>query len=258
MLRLELQTASLTRTLTFSTQVTQSGAASSTVGPLQLRTVVSATLSPAGRGGAIRVPYSYGAFQLLDTSVGTPQQLDAVRSALAQFQGLGGEYTMSTTGAVLSNRLDIPPTANSTVRTLLQQLSSQAAQLSVPLPTQAVGIGARWRATTQATASGIHVQQTYEYTLRSRVGGVLTLHVAYIQTAPRQRVAASGSTAGVAVDLTGYHIVGSGTTVLDLSQVIPLNGHLAAQGVQNFRVRQGGQSGMLEQQVQFGVDVNAG
>ena len=102
------------------------------------------------------------------------------------------------------------------------------------------------------------MQQTYEYTLRNRVGGVLTLDVAYIQTAPRQRVAASGATAGVAVDLTGYHIVGSGTTVLDLSQVIPLNGHLAAQGVQNFRVRQGGQSGILQQQVQLGVDVNAG
>ena len=254
-LRLTPPATPVGRTLTFSFKVAQSGISSLTVGPLQMRIAISSTIGPAGPGGTIRVPFTYGGFELLDTSAGTPEQLDAVRTALARVQGLSGEFTLSSTGAVLSNRLQIPSTVDATLRGLLQQLSSQANQLSVPLPTRAVGTGARWRATTQLVAGGIRVHQTYDYSLRSRDGSRLTLDIGYTQTAGRQRVAFPGLPSGVTVEVTGYHIAGRGTMVLDLSQVIPLDAHLAAQGRQEFRVHQGRQSGSLNQDLQLGIDL---
>jgi hypothetical protein len=245
----------VSRSLTFGTQVTRSGISTGTVGPLQIRTIITAMVHNAGPKGTIRIPYTYGNFQLLNTSVGDPQQLAAVRTSLAQYRGLSGEYAVSSTGQVLSNRFKIPSGVNSTLRSLLQQLSSQSDQLSVPLPTQAVGIGARWRGTTQLSAGGITARQTYEYTLRSREGGRLALDVTYTQTAPHQRVSAPGLSKGETVDVTNYLVTGTGTTGLDLSQVAPLNGHLVAQGVQEFQVKQGSQSGKLTQHVQLSVDL---
>jgi hypothetical protein len=256
-LRLTPNTTPASRTLTFSSEITQSGVSSATVGPLQIRTVISTTTGTAGPGGTTRVQYTYGSFQLLDTSTGTPQQLDAMRTSLAQFQGFGGEYTFSSTGVVLSNRFEIPSAVNSTVRSVLEQLSSQSDQLSVPLPTKAVGVGARWRGTTQLTVAGINLRQTYEYKLRSRDRGRLALDVHYTQVAAPQHVSSPGLTPGVSVDVTSYHVAGKGATVLDLSQVIPVSGHVAAQGVQEFRVRQGGRSGKLDQHVLAGIDVTA-
>ncbi len=156
--------------LTFSTEETQSGISSLHVGPLVIQTVVSFAPSSTTANGTIRVPYTYGAFQLLDSSAGSPQELMALRDALATFQGFGGQMELSSTGAVISNSFSIPATVNSQVRDLLQQVSHQSDQLGVPLPSQAVGIGARWQATTHLFVSGISLTQTYVYTLRSRAG----------------------------------------------------------------------------------------
>jgi hypothetical protein len=257
-LRIAPNPAPTTRTLTFSTQVTQSGASSATIGPLQMRTVVSTIAGVAGPNGTIRIPFMYGSFQLLDTSAGTPQQLDAIRTSLAQFQGFGGEYTLSSTGTVLSSRFNIPSTVNATVRGFLQQLSNQSGQLTVPLPTQAVGIGARWRGTTQLAAGGINFHQTYDYTLRSRDGSRVGLDVRYIQTAPRQQAKVPGLASGVTVEVTSVRVTGMGSNVLDLSQAVPLSGHLAAQGVEELRVRKGSQAETLNQSVQLGIDLAAG
>jgi hypothetical protein len=46
--------------------------------------------------------------------------------------------------------------------------------------------------------------------------------------------------------------------VLDLSQAVPVSGHLAAQGVEELRVRKGSQAETLNQHVQLGIDLAAG
>jgi hypothetical protein len=253
-LQLRPNTTAESRALTFSTEITQSGASSATVGPIQIRTVVSTPIGTAGPNGTIRLPYSYGPFQLLDTSTGTPDQLAATRSSLAQFQGMSGDMTLSSSGAVLSNHFAIPPAVSSTVRSLLNQLSNQSSQLTVPLPTKPVGTGARWRVTTQLTVSGLKVHQTYDYKLVSHDGSRLTLDVHYTQVAPRQHVTLAGTPAGVSVDVTSFHVAGTGRTVLDLTRVIPLSGHLAAQGLEQFGARQGTRTLKIDQRILTGVD----
>ena len=244
--------------VTLSTEVTQSGASSQHVGPLQIRTVVSFAPSSTTTNGTIRVPYAYGAFRLLDTSEASPAELSAIRDAFTQFEGFGGQLTLSPTGAVISNTYSIPPTVNTTVRNLLQQLSGQSDQLGVPLPTQAVGVGARWRGTTHLVVAGISLTQTYDYLLRSRDGARLDVDVRYTQTAGSQRVTLPGVPAGTNVSVAGYRIAGAGSSVADLSRVAAVSGHVAAQGVQRFRVEGGGQSQTINQQLRLSVDIAAG
>jgi hypothetical protein len=258
LLRLAPNAAPQAVVLTLSTEAIQSGASSQHVGPLHIQAVVSFAPSSTSANGTIRVPYTYGDFRLLDTSAGSPAQLSAIRDAFNQFQGFGGQLTLAPNGAVISNTFSIPPTVDPTVRNLLQQLSGQADQLAVPLPSQAVGVGARWRGTTHLVVAGISVTQTYDYRLRSRDGTRLTVDVGYTQTAAPQRVTLPGVPAGTNVSVTAYHIAGSGSSVVDLSRVAAVSGHVDAQGVQKFRVSQGGQSQTINQRVLLAVDIAAG
>jgi hypothetical protein len=161
LLRLRPVTTPQSVVLTFSTEETQSGISSLHIGPLVIQTVVSLAPSSTATNGTIRMPYTYGAFRLLDSSAGSPEELMALRDALSTFQGFGGQLELSPTGAVISNSFSIPPAVNSQVRNLLQQLSGQSDQLGVPLPSQPVGIGARWQATTHLFVSGISLTQTH-------------------------------------------------------------------------------------------------
>jgi hypothetical protein len=258
LLRLRPVTTPQSVVLTFSTEETQSGISSLHIGPLVIQTVVSLAPSSTATNGTIRMPYTYGAFRLLDSSAGSPQELMALRDALSTFQGFGGQLELSPTGAVISNSFSIPPPVNSQVRNLLQQLSGQSDQLGVPLPSQPVGIGARWRATTHLFVSGISLTQTYEYTLRSRDGTRLTIDARYTQTAASQRASLPNTPPGMTVSIAAYRITGSGSTVADLSRVAAVTGHIAAQGLQRFRVQQGGRSGTINQQVKLTVDLAAG
>ncbi len=247
--------ATITRTFRFSVQIVQSGAASDTVGPLNLQLVITSPIGPAARDGSIDVPFTYGDYQLLDTSVGTPEQLDAVRSGLDTINGLGGEFRISSTGAVLSSRLNIPPDATATVRQLLQQFSSQISQLSVPLPSQPIGDGAHWRATTQLSAFGITVRQTYDYTLQNRTGNRLVLQVHYVQTAPSQRASVPGLPKGVTVQLTSFRTTGSGTQTLDLAEIFSVDAHVTAKGRQVLRAQQGDKTATINQDLRLGFDI---
>jgi hypothetical protein len=244
--------------VTLSTELTQSGAVSQHVGPLNIQTVVSFAPSLTAPNGTIRVSYTYGAFRLLDSSSGTPDVLSGIRDAFAQFQGFGGQMTVSPTGAVLSNTFSIPPAVNPTVKSLLQQLSGQSDQLGVPLPSQPVGIGARWRGTTHLLVAGISLTQTYEYTLRSRDGTRLMIDVHYTQTAASQRASLPGVPSGTTVTVTGFHTAGGGSTVADLSRIGAVGGHVDAQGLERFRVQRGSRSATLTQQLRLSVDIAAG
>lgn len=258
LLRIQPGSTPARRIVTFTTEVMQSGIATQTVGPLAIQTTIAFSGTTKGPGGTIQLPYKYEGFQLLASSVGTPEELAAVRAALSQSPGLGGQFTLSPTGAVVSGHISVPSGTSSALRSLLQQLSDQSTQLSVPLPTQAVGVGAHWRATTQLTVGGISLTQTYDYTLRAHDGTTVALDVSYVQSAPRQRVKSKSFPSNETVTVTTYRIAGTGTSTIDLSQVAPMTGHVAAQGIQVFRVQQGRQSRLLNQQLQIGVDVAPG
>lgn len=244
--------------LTLGTEITQSGVSSQHIGPLNIQTVVSFAPTSTAANGTIHAPYTYGAFQLLDSSIGPPEALTAIRDGFRQFQGFGGQLTLSSTGAVISNTFSIPPAVDPNVRSLLQQLSGQSNQLGVPLPSQAIGIGARWQATTHLFVSGLSLTQTYEYTLRSRAGTRLGIDVRYTQTAANQRVRLPGVPGNASVTVAGYRITGSGLTVADLSHLASVSGHVTAEGVQRFRIQRGRRSGTLDQELRLSVDVSGG
>jgi hypothetical protein len=77
------------------------------------------------------------------------------------------------------------------------------------LPEDAVGEGARWRATTRLELAGIEVRETYTYTLARRDETGVELGVKHVQKARRGPADLPGIPDDVDVTITDYDVRGS-------------------------------------------------
>lgn len=115
-----------------------------------------------------------------------------------------------------------------------------------------MGVGARWRATTQLTLNGIQAQQVYEYRLKRRTGSTLDLVIRGTQTAKKQTAALAG---GVSLRVKSYKTTYRGTTTLDLTRLLPVASRLRASGDQTFDLRSRGESSEVRQHSDVRVEI---
>jgi hypothetical protein len=99
-----------------------------------------------------------------------------------------------------------------------QQLMESGAQLSVPLPTEPVGVGAVWTVVQPLEISGALTTQTSRYTVESIDGSVVTLAVATDQVVEPGAIIREQ---GLEIEVLSWTNTGTGTLVLDLTKATP-------------------------------------
>jgi hypothetical protein len=135
------------------------------------------------------------------------------------------------------------------VSSLVTQLGDQLRTLSIPFPAEPVGVGARWRATTQLTLNGIEATQVYEYKLKKRTGTKLVIGVTGTQTARRQTVELPDTASGAQLEVRKFKSSFRGENTVELTSLLPTAGQVKSNGDQTFRIKAGSQSGTLTQQL---------
>ncbi|HKA93278.1 MAG TPA: hypothetical protein VKE97_05710, partial [Acidimicrobiia bacterium] len=169
-------------TMTVDFAIQQSGVSSASVQPPPVRATVETSLQSVTPDGNLQVAFSYPAFDVLRGGDATASQRRRIKQAFTGLAGLSGQLTLTPQGVLVDSTLSVPPNLDPSVSSLVTQLGDQLRTLSIPFPTEAVGVGARWRATTQLTLNSIDAQQVYEYTLRKRTGSKLVIGVTGTQT----------------------------------------------------------------------------
>jgi hypothetical protein len=184
------------------------------------------------------------AFTSVDaTGNGSAQSSDQARAieiALADITDLTGESTITDRGVVLAGGYEIPEGLPDTVKALIEQYESQLQSVSPPLPEEALGVGARWRATTELDLGGIEARQTYDYTVESVSGPEVELSVRIRQIAKPQDFEPPGARKGDEYRLLSLKLRGKGSMTLDLTTPIPVEAAIEGQAVQKTRTRERG------------------
>jgi hypothetical protein len=160
-----------------------------------------------------------------DTTVteepGTPPQMAAaLKAALSGTKGISWSFKLTNRGVSQGNEMSLPAGANPQLSQAMERMKQSWANATVPLPEEAIGLGARWEARTQGKSQGVTVDQTATYELVSAEGEVLKLKSTATQHAANQKIE-SPSMPGVKVDLTKMNGSGSGETTLNLAHVVP-------------------------------------
>jgi Family of unknown function (DUF6263) len=238
--------------MTLRLGIEQSGASDASLKAPPIRATIDTTLQDTTAEGNFHAAFTYPSFDVLRGGGASASQRRSVERTLADFDGLSGDVTVTPRGELVDSNLEIPPDADTQATQLLTQIGDQFRDLTVPLPETPVGVGARWRATTQLRRNGIETRQVYEYRLKKRTGTTLELDVRGTQTARRQTISSPG---GVTLRVKSYKTTIRGTTTVDLTGLLPVESSVRGSGDQTFDVEAGDESGELRQHLDLRIDV---
>ncbi|MDL9937425.1 hypothetical protein QSJ18_11775 [Gordonia sp. ABSL1-1] len=203
--------------------------------PQRVTLVTTSTVasSPTDRQSeAIETPFT-ARFACTDRSdlelvTGTPTSPDAtLNDQLGGANGTQAGMAMAPGAAPISLRLIPPESAGEEARLALEQSLTGALTRWVPLPTEAVGVGATWRAQRVVYASAT-VTQTIEATLTAWTGNRLTITYTADETPVNSVFAVPGS--ADTLTIARYSFTGSGTVTVDLTRGLPVGGAATFRG----------------------------
>lgn len=154
-----------------------------------------------------------------------------LHAALGGADGSGAGLSITEAGAITALRLRPSADAANAARAAIEQAFGQAVYRTVALPTEPVGVGARW-VVKQEVSSEIQLDQTTTVTLTARDGDRLTLAVEVSQT-PQSNVWNLAGNTGT-LDIDQYVMTGTGTMTIDLTLPLPINGEMSIGGDQSY------------------------
>jgi hypothetical protein len=140
----------------------------------------------------------------------------------------GSRAGMSVGPGVAPISLRILPNnkADDSARQAVEEALVATLQRSVTLPTEPIGVGARWQAVRTVNA-GATVRQTIIATLTAREGDRLTIDYS-VDESPVD--AAFRLPDGGVLTIESYSMTGTGSVVIDLARGVPISGQLKISG----------------------------
>lgn len=149
------------------------------------------------------------------------EAIERVRKLLEGFESFQARLQIDERGALGGGVVDVPQGLPEALQQTVNQIQESFGQLQMPLPEEAVGVGARWRAVSRIEQGGLNLKQTTEYHLVAVRGSRLELAVAIEQTVVEPTFTPLGNP-DVRGTVDEYRGQGHGTLELDLHRLNPV------------------------------------
>jgi hypothetical protein len=176
-----------------------------------------------------------------------PATAAQVRPLMEQLEGVRFEMTTTPNGELIDAQTSGTESLDPAAASMLSQITEQPAQLSTPLPTEAVGPGARWEVANTFDLGGIESDVVFGYTLDELSGDEYSLTATYEQTV------LPGELPEDAGEIVGGELSGSGEVQGALDQLIPVSSEVSSSGDISFEVEAGGDAQEIVQHLEMAV-----
>lgn len=150
-----------------------------------------------------------------------PSMADLLQKMGDDFKAIKGSVIISNRGVTRSTTMDYSKVANPQVAQMMGTMTAALNNVSMPLPEEEVGVGARWESRNSISANGITMHQKTECELVAFDGKTVTLKTKVEQTAPPQSISNPAMPSGMSVQLKEMTGLGSGTAALRLDALVP-------------------------------------
>jgi hypothetical protein len=150
----------------------------------------------------------------VDADGAEPMIVEAMRPQIASLKGVTMSYDISATGQV--SKLEFGAGAPAAMQSM-----QSIEQMSVAFPTEAVGVGARWKAARPVTQNGMTIQQDVEYVVKTLSADSVVLEMSLTQSAKDQTMDASAMPPGATAKLRSLDGKGTSTVAIRFDRVQP-------------------------------------
>ena len=220
-LRLQFQegdTTTVAVTIDLDVSQTSSGARQELATPA-VREVVTLTVDGVVDGEAmVSLAFTEAAVVRTGTDL-TDAEAAEIDRELAALVGIRGSGRITEFGELTTFRYDLPDGLDDGVRTTLERTRGQLDVLSLPLPPDPVGLGARWRATSTSRIGGFPLRQETTYELTGLEDGTVRYTAEVRQFAEDQEVALDDLPEDTTAHLVTSRVEGSSSGTMDLSSI---------------------------------------
>lgn len=125
----------------------------------------------------ITMVYKIESMTVQDKAGTNPAMVKTMRSMLEGLEPFEAHVEMDARGVMLGGYVDIPEGLPAPMQQMMEQLQQSLAQIVVPLPSEPVGVGARWTSVGQVEQGGMKIQQTAHYSLDKHADEAVSLAV---------------------------------------------------------------------------------
>ncbi len=160
----------------------------------------------------------------VDTPGVAPGMRDGMQAMLKGLAGLTGSYVTDARGVSSAMTLRPPAKASPAAQKLVSDMKSNFETLTVPLPVEAVGAGAKWSVEQLVDRNGMEIAQLVTYEVKQVDGPKVVLTQTVTQTAKPQQVELPGLGPDASARLLSLSGEGRGTITLDLTKPSPVAG----------------------------------
>jgi hypothetical protein len=157
----------------------------------------------------------------VDTSTVDPQLAGMFQGMDADYKAIKGSATVTNRGVPVASKLDTGNVSNPQLKQMLDSLSTSLQNLSMPLPEEPVGVGAKWEVRAAISAGGLQSFQKTTYEIVSIDGKAVSLKTTTESTAPPQAMTNPALPPGTDVQLQKLTGNGTGTATLHLDSLVP-------------------------------------
>ena len=171
--------------------------------------------------------------------------------------GRSGSLSRSVNGQVHQVELEIPASSTSTLRHFFGNLKQALEQVSVPLPAESIGPGARWKVSLPVRISGMDLTQVGTYELKRVEGDRLTIALSARMLAEVQLFQLPNMPASSRCELIELNGEATGEITVDRTLPFPVEAHLEYRFDMRMRVQNEGQTSQLNSHVELQFEVGA-
>jgi hypothetical protein len=144
-----------------------------------------------------RFDFAIGSAELIDGADTNPGLAAALRGSLGALPSVTGWARIDAQGAMLAGDLSFADGVDPQLTQVFDSAEQSLRQMTAPLPTEPVGLGARWQATQQIESAGFDVTQIVVYRLAAIAANEVTLEFELAQTGSDQAADFAGLPPGV-------------------------------------------------------------
>lgn len=202
--------------------------------------VLDVSVKDVSPGGDIAYQIVFADATPTEDAGGDPQMTEAIKSALSRLKGLSGNGTVSDRGFDKGSQFKVPADVNPQARQAFQQLKETFSNLTIPLPEEAIGPGAKWEARSKVQSQGITLDQTATYQLVSLDGDRAAIKTTLSQNAANQKIQ-NPVMPGMQTELIKMVATGTGDFSLLLTQILPSTGTIEFHSEVNMDMNMGAQ-----------------
>ena len=203
---------------------------------------MGADLAVTGITPAGEISYSFGFSDIsVDSANADPSVAAMMQGFAADMKALRGSVTMTNRGESRGAHFDVTQVSNPQLSQMVGSLSQSLDGLQMPLPAEAVGVGARWEGRQTLNANGIAMQQKSTWEIQSIDGSDVKVKVTIEQNAGAQPINSAGMPAGAEMALDKMSGTGSGNAVFHLNGLVPTS-DVSTSSTMYMSINVGGQS----------------